>query len=106
MPATFDGLSVAELDALIERAQVQREETRQRRRQELRVEFEAKLKAEGFTAYEVLGPKVRPKPEPMPVKYADPADPALSWSGKGRIPGWLQAKIDAGAALGEFLAHS
>jgi DNA-binding protein H-NS len=103
MPKTLDGLTVHELDALIIKAQAVRQETRERRRGELKAEIEGKLKAEGFTAVEVLGAKIRPKPEPLPPKYADPGDPALTWSGKGRIPGWLQVKIDGGALLQTFL---
>jgi hypothetical protein len=36
---TFDGMTVAELDALIEKAQTARQETRERRRGELKVEI-------------------------------------------------------------------
>jgi DNA-binding protein H-NS len=48
---------------------------------------------------------LKPKPQPLPVKYADPADPSHTWSGKGRVPGWLQANLDAGAALNKFLVN-
>jgi DNA-binding protein H-NS len=95
-------LSVQELDALIARASAQRAETRERRRLALKDEIEGKLKAEGFTAYEVLGAKVKPKPQALPVRYADPAAPEQTWSGKGRTPGWLQAKIDGGSSRDEF----
>ena len=103
MPKTLDGLTVHELDALIVKAQAARQETRERRRGELKVEIESKLKAEGFTALEVLGSKMRPKAEPLPPKYADPSIPTLTWSGKGRMPGWLQVKIDGGTPLEAFL---
>lgn len=96
-------MSVAELDALIAKARTVREETREKRRQELKSEIEARLKDEGFSALEVLGAKVTPKPQPLPAKYADPSDHAHTWSGKGRVPGWLQAKLDDGAPLDAFL---
>ena len=102
MPRDFETMSVAELDALIERARVARQEARDRRRVELKDEIEGKLKSEGFSAIEVLGAKVKPKPQPLPAKYADPDDASLTWSGKGRMPGWLQAKLDAGARLKDF----
>lgn len=102
MPKDLEGLSVAELDALIATAQAVRDDTRERRRQELKAGIEATLKAEGFTAIEVLGAKVRPKPQPLPARYADPDDPSLTWSGKGRMPGWLQVRIDTGVALEQF----
>ena len=99
----LDGLTVQELDALIAKAHLVRQETRERRRGELKGEIEGKLKAEGFTALEVLGAKLREKSAPLPAKYADPSDPSQTWSGKGRMPGWLQAKIDSGTTLQAFL---
>ena len=106
MAKELQGMSVHELDGLIERARTVREETRDRRRVELKAEIEGKLKTEGFSAAEVLGAKIKPKPQSLPAKYADPADPSLAWSGKGRMPGWLQAKVDAGVALDDFLIKS
>jgi DNA-binding protein H-NS len=103
MSKSLEGLSVSELDQLIERAQTVRQETRDRRRHELKAEIETKLKVEGFTAIEVLGAKLKPKPETLPAKYADPSDPvARAWSGKGRMPGWLQQRVDAGEPLDTF----
>lgn len=103
MANELKGKSVAELDAWIETAKTIRQETRERRRMELKDEIENKLKAEGFAAIEVLGAKLKPKSVALPPRYADTADPTLTWSGKGRMPGWLQAKIDTGAALDSFL---
>ena len=96
-------LSVAELDALIKTAKDVREQTRERRRQELKAEIEAKLKQEGFLASEVLGTKLKLKAEPLPAKYTDPDEPALTWSGRGRMPGWLQGRVDKGEPLERFL---
>lgn len=103
MAKDMERMSVAELDALIEHAQEVREATRNKRRQELKAEIETKLKTEGFTALEVLGTKVKPKPEHLPPRYADPDEPHHTWSGRGRVPGWLQAHIDAGHPLDAFL---
>lgn len=105
MATDLKRMTVAELDALIEKAQSVRGETRERRRMELKVELEQRLKDEGFSAIEVLGAKLKPKPQPLPLpaKYFDPADPSHTWSGKGRVPGWLQTKLDAGASLDNFL---
>ena len=103
MSKDLSGLSVAELDALIAKAQSVRADTRERRRLELKAEIESRLKTEGFTAYEVLGAKVKGKPQAMPPRYADRHDKSLTWSGKGRTPAWLQARLDAGERLDAFL---
>jgi DNA-binding protein H-NS len=99
MSGTLDAMSVAELDALIGQATKAREETRERRRRELKSEIEARLKHEGFQVAEVLGSKQ--KPGSLPAKYTD--DTGRSWSGKGRMPGWLQERIDKGEPLERFL---
>lgn len=100
MSRTFDDLTVAELETLIVEASRARDETRERRRKELRTEIETRLKAEGFTAHDVLGAKLKPKPDTLPPKYAD--ETGRTWSGKGRVPGWLQERIDRGEPLEQF----
>lgn len=96
-------MTVADLDRLIAEASAQRAQTREQRRLALKSEFEAKLKAEGFTAHEVLGAKVTmAKPDKLPARYADPTDASRTWSGKGRVPGWLQVKLTAGGTLDAF----
>lgn len=98
MSETFKDLSVAQLDDLIAEASKVRQETRERRRKELKAEIEGKLKREGFTVAEVLGPAR--KAETLPAKYADGS--GRTWSGKGRMPQWLQQRIDAGEQLESF----
>ena len=51
MPTDLQKMTVAELDALIERAHEVRETTRERRRLDLKTEIETKLKGEGFTPF-------------------------------------------------------
>jgi DNA-binding protein H-NS len=47
------------------------------------------------------------RPPPMkrfkpPVRYRNPANPTEQWSGRGKMPRWLKAKLEAGAALVDF----
>lgn len=37
------------------------------------------------------------------AKYGNPANPAETWSGRGRMPRWLQQKIQGGAQKADFL---
>jgi len=36
---------------------------------------------------------------PLPPKYEDPDNPSNIWSGRGRRPAWVKAKLEAGKAL-------
>jgi DNA-binding protein H-NS len=38
----------------------------------------------------------------VPVKYRHPEDPEKSWTGRGVMPTWLQALINAGHDRSEF----
>ena len=38
------------------------------------------------------------------IKYRNPANHQETWTGRGRTPTWLQAKIDAGQSRDAFLA--
>jgi DNA-binding protein H-NS len=100
MAKEFDKLSVKELDAVIMEAQRVRTVVRERRRIELRREFESTAEAEGMTIAEIAGcrettpaPKVK-----APARYVHPDDASLVWSGLGRMPGL----IDAGRTVDEF----
>lgn len=57
-------------------------------------------KAHGFTLAELTGAKIaKVAGGKNPPKYANPADPAMTWSGRGRRPDWVNAAIAAGTAL-------
>lgn len=53
------------------------------------------------------GPKVgperarRPYPQVFP-KYRNPAQPAETWSGRGKQPRWLVAQLNSGKKLDDF----
>jgi DNA-binding protein H-NS len=36
-------------------------------------------------------------------KYRNPDNRSETWSGRGRLPRWLQAKVDGGAKVEDFL---
>lgn len=47
------------------------------------------------------GQRASKRKAPQP-KYRDPEHPENTWSGRGKMAGWLQDKIDEGAALEDF----
>lgn len=96
-------LSAADLEDLIREAEHLRDEKVRQDKAALRSEIDAKLKAAGYSLQDVFAARLKPKSEPLPVKYADPDDDQHTWSGRGRMPGWLQDRIDGGQRLDEFL---
>ncbi|MGB0966113.1 MAG: H-NS family nucleoid-associated regulatory protein [Litorivicinus sp.] len=77
-------------------------ETRvQRKRDAIVSEIRDKAQAAGLSADDIikaLGGRGN-KGKPVAVKYRDPANPANTWTGRGRKPKWIEAKLAGGATL-------
>ncbi len=71
-------------------------------RNELREKFRQLADAAGFTLNEIVGSARGGKGRTVAAKFANPANPQETWSGRGRQPKWLAAKIRAGARLDDF----
>lgn len=63
----------------------------------VRADLEGVAREHGFTLRQILeaetGKKVR---APVKVKYRNPENPEETWTGRGRKPRWLTAKIAQG----------
>ncbi|MFT7059093.1 MAG: DNA-binding protein H-NS [Pseudorhodobacter sp.] len=59
-------------------------------------ELEEKAKELGFSLSELTGAVKTRKRSPAVAKYANPADAAETWSGRGRKPRWFAAALSAG----------
>ena len=77
-----------------------------RRRQEARSAVEAKAKEMGFSLAELMGGTSKKSRMPSPAKYTHPENPSLTWSGRGRQPGWIKEATEAGTLLDTFLIQS
>lgn len=78
------------------------QEKREQERTDLREQFRQLAAEKGIAWNEIVGSgKGKPR-GPVPAKYADPKDPANTWTGRGRMPKWLAARIKAGAKLESF----
>lgn len=97
MAINLDSLSPAELQALIKSAEAQMQSARKNHVQEVRTKIEALLKNAGLTMAEVYprrggqwskGPKAA-----VPPKYRNPANPAQTWSGRGKRPLWFSEAL-------------
>ena len=68
-----------------------------RRLEDAREAVERAAKEHGFSLKELVLQKQSRKP--AKVKYADPANPDNTWSGRGRKPHWVMAYLNAGKTL-------
>lgn len=74
----------------------------------LRAKVMAFADALGISVAEMFGIKVDQPPERRTkkrrdaVKFRDPDNPGNTWSGRGRLPKWLQEKIDQGGTKDQF----
>lgn len=59
-------------------------------------------KAAGFGSLEEMIAAKPAKPQQAEPKYRHPENPELTWSGRGRKPGWIAEALEAGKSLDEF----
>ena len=67
-----------------------------RRKREALAELEEKAKAMGFSLAELTGVTAGRKRSPSVAKYANPANAADTWSGRGRKPRWFSEALAKG----------
>lgn len=67
-----------------------------RRKREALAELEEKAKAMGFSLAELTGTSAGRKRSPSVAKYANPANKADTWSGRGRKPRWFSEALAKG----------
>ena len=67
-----------------------------RRKKELIAELDEIAKAKGFSFAELTGAVPGRKLSPSVAKYANPANAADTWSGRGRKPRWFSEALARG----------
>lgn len=82
-----------ELQAQVSRAIASFEE---RKKKEALAELEDKARQMGFSLAELTGVTAVRKRAPAVPKYANPANKADTWSGRGRKPRWFEAALNGG----------
>jgi DNA-binding protein H-NS len=104
---TFDDLRyIADsIDEYGRDVQAMLERKREERIAELKAQVEADKARTAATEAELaaLCPPPVKMVNPSTPKYRDPAKPENTWAGKGKQPGWLKEKLEAGARLDDFL---
>ena len=100
--SAIDTLSVKELSELQEKIEIALVERKASEKSEVMAKLAALAEKSGFGLDELFG-KGRMKGSKVAAKYRNPADPAQTWSGRGRMPLWIKAHADKGTKLDKFL---
>ena len=99
-------LSFPELTALIEHARELQESMKRETLEKLATEINEKAASMGVDLDDIIAAHKRLKRKPkgsVAAKYANPDAPSETWSGRGKMPGWLAQRVDKGAAREDFL---
>jgi DNA-binding protein H-NS len=77
---------------------------RERERSDIKEQVAALLNDSGFTVTELFGAggRVSTKGRTVAAKYANPDDRTQTWTGRGRKPNWVVAKLARGAKIDDF----
>ncbi|MFM2354570.1 MAG: hypothetical protein RLZZ528_306 [Pseudomonadota bacterium] len=75
----------------------------ERKKQEALDALEEKARSLGFSLGELLGSSPARKRKTVKPKYANPANAADTWTGRGRKPRWVEAALKAGRKLEDLL---
>ncbi|MFZ7092024.1 H-NS family nucleoid-associated regulatory protein [Primorskyibacter sp. 2E233] len=100
MNIDLDNLSRDELQALIKDAQKALKSVDARRMAEAKRAAEKAAKEFGFSLDEVIGSGA--KGSKGAPKYANPADPSQTWTGRGRKPNWVIEALASGKTLDDL----
>ncbi|MDW4500133.1 H-NS histone family protein [Sulfitobacter sp. D35] len=74
-----------------------------RKRQEALATLDAKAKEMGFTLAELTGASKKSGRSVNAPKFRHPENPEMTWSGRGRQPGWIKEALKAGKSLDDYL---
>lgn len=75
-----------------------------RKKQEALAAAEAAARESGYSLSELLGQAAKNKGKTInPPKYRHPDNPEFTWTGRGRRPDWIQAGLQSGKSLDDFL---
>lgn len=97
MSIELDSMSLRELRDLRNKLDRAISTFEDRRKREALTAAENAVREFGFNLADLTAGKLaRGKVAP---KYANPADPSLTWTGRGRKPRWVQEHLDAGKKL-------
>lgn len=97
----YDKMSVRELTDHIAKAQRALAAAKDREKADIKQKIASLAENAGFSVGELFGARGRGG-KSASVKYMNPDNRAETWTGRGRKPNWLVAKLNKGAKITDF----
>ena len=100
MAKAIENMSLDELQAYQKEVEAAIKGYEKKRKADALAAVRETARAHGFTLEELIGGKASGKSTVKGVaKYANPADPSQTWTGRGRQPAWVKEALAAGKSL-------
>ena len=98
MSVDLDSMSKDELQKLRKETDRKLKDFDQRRRAEARAAAEKAIKEYGYSLEELVGSSKRSASKSVP-RYRHPENASMTWTGRGRKPGWVIAHLEDGGKI-------
>ncbi|MCC5969976.1 MAG: H-NS histone family protein [Pararhodobacter sp.] len=98
----LESLDLKELKQLQKDVTTAIEQFKERERRKALSEVEAFARERGLTLADLSQISTKRVRKPAAPKYANPADPSQTWSGRGRHPRWVAAALADGKTLDDL----
>lgn len=102
MDIDFDNMSLKEMRDIRSKLDRAINSYEDRKRRQALTAVESAAREHGFNLSDLTGSKAV-KGSKIAPKYANPQDPTMTWTGRGRRPQWVQENLDAGKALDDMV---
>lgn len=99
----LENLSLAELKKLHKNITKAIDTYEEREMKAAAADAEALLRERGFTLAQILEMGVTKPRAKVAPKYANPADPSQTWTGRGRKPHWVSDALASGKSLDDLV---
>ena len=98
----LDALSLSELKQLRKDVDTAITNFTERERRKALAEVEAFARERGLSPADLAGLAGKRTRKPAAPKYANPADPSQTWTGRGRRPRWVDAALASRKSLDDL----
>ena len=100
MASSIETMNLEELQAYQKEVEAAIKGYEKKRRAEALAAVREAARQHGYSVEELIGGKPAAKTTAKGVaKYANPADPTQTWTGRGRQPAWVKDALAAGKSL-------